>query len=348
MTIQELIDKFLTITNYDKNDNILAIIFYGSRVSGKERPTSDLDVLVIDKRENNYKKGFLLEGIRVDCHIYAVRDIFQIIDIKKENNNTFLEAILKTGLIVKDMDETIEMLKDYEENINISSKKKKEIPKFILEDIRDLYNNYQDKLYTNDFYYFNLLEKIRIAVNYLYGCSYLGTSKVYKIFSNFKDYQDRYLIKLPNKDFIDLYLKAITGSKEERDKILIILISYLHININEIESSNYYNKNIFYSEERIKEEMLVLHNKLLTTIDLLLINHPYGKMLYAIVLQSMYEYYYKIYHKINYELEELYQKGIKENKNDVMIEVIREVFTILSEDYEIDYDNYLIRLELVN
>ena len=344
MPLNELITKFLTITGYDKDDNILAIIFHGSRVTGNERPNSDLDVVVISQKSNNYKKGFLIDNIRVDCHIYSINDIYNIMHRKKDNNNTFLESILTTGLVVKNKDWTIEILKDYSSSLEPSIHHKA-IPDNILEDIKDLYTSFNN---SHEFYYYNLLEKIRIAFNYLYGCSYLGTAKVYEIFNHPEVYQNRYLIKLPNPEFITLYLKAITAKPAERPLYLQKLISILHLKISAIKPSTYYNHNVYYSKDRIKEDILTFHNKLLKTIDMLLINHPYSKMMYAILLQSMYEYYYKINYEVNPRIEELYNEGINEIDSNQMINIITEFFNILSQDYIIDYDNYLIRLELVN
>ena len=348
MSLQGLINKFLIITGYDKDKSVLAIIFHGSRVQGRERPNSDLDVIVISKKGNNYKKGFAIDGIRVDCHIYSINDIYDLADIKKESNNIFLECVLNKGLVVKDVDDTIAMIKNYIENMEVKKQGKRFIPRYVLEDIRDLYSNFINKKEDNEFYYYNLLEKIRIAFNYLYGCSYLGTSKVYEVFKRPAYFHDKYLIKLPNHNFIDLYLKAIEAKEEERIELIQKLISLLHIKLGDIETSNYYGRNIYYSKDRIDDDMLILHNKLLKTIDLLLIKHPYSKMMYAILLQSMYSYYYQIYYDINYQLEELYNRGINEKDNNERIEIIKDIFDILSKDYFIDYDNYLIRLELIN
>ena len=219
MSLQELIAKFLTITHYQEDKNVLAIIFHGSRVNGNARPNSDIDVVVISKQSNNYKKGFLLGDIRVDCHIYSINDVYDIAKIKKESNNTFLESILNTGLVIKDEEDTVAILKNYLENLNPPPNPKRKIPSNILEDIKDLYYNFKNDSSTSEYYYYNLLEKVRLAFNYLYGCSYLGTSKVYEIFSNPSYYQTKYLIKLPNLDFIGLYLKAITAPVTEQSSI---------------------------------------------------------------------------------------------------------------------------------
>ena len=66
MRLTELECKFRKVTGYDKVDDILAVVFYGSRVTKNNNATSDLDVLVISKKKGNFKKGFIIDGIKVE------------------------------------------------------------------------------------------------------------------------------------------------------------------------------------------------------------------------------------------------------------------------------------------
>ena len=69
-----------------------------------------------------------------------------------------------------------------------------------------------------DNYYFISVEKIRVFYHRLKGFSNLSQTKVYKLYTNehLREVQHK---KVPEQEFIDLYIKAIDNNTTKEEKV---------------------------------------------------------------------------------------------------------------------------------
>lgn len=99
MENNELIKRFLEETNYLDDNDILAIIVYGSRIVNN-RINSDLDVMIISsKNKNNYLMGRIIDGVKIDCHIYSSDAIYNCMYEKRSSGNRFFDSVLHNGIV---------------------------------------------------------------------------------------------------------------------------------------------------------------------------------------------------------------------------------------------------------
>lgn len=342
MSLEELLKKFLEKTEYDKNPQIKAIVAYGSRVRKTNKENSDLDILVITSQNKNYKSGMVIEGIKVDCNIYSVNDLFDIAYDKKLANNTYFESVLKSGKVLKD-NGILGELEDYLQEISNTKSRKKKLSLDAVNEIKDMYDNFTNT--KSSYWYYNLLEKLRMAYNYLKNCSYISMVKVYDIFSNRDFYQDAYSVSLPDESFVTLFLEAVNVDEYDTQlEIVHHILNLLGINVNrEIDFLD--DEESFFNDVDIKNELLVLYNKIEKVIELLDGNHPYATYTYNVLLRHLEVFYQRVYRRNNNEIDKAI-KSAKANNNADRIKVLKELFGIVDKDYRFDYDNYMLKLKL--
>ena len=208
--VKELINQ-LNITDY------IGILVYGSYVGLRSNKLSDLDVMIIMDNYNAQICGSLLiNGIRVEYFIQGLQKIYDL--IKNEINHNDLSHITKfvTCEILYDVDGRIDEFIKYVKilyNTEIKTSFNNE-DKFSIFSINNKIEDLETLINEENFYsvYYVTLEKIRILYSKINGIIDLPLTKIEKIYSddNFaKKYISSSIHKLPNKDFINLYLKCI-------------------------------------------------------------------------------------------------------------------------------------------
>ena len=265
MSYQYLTNKFLEKTGYIEDDNILAIVVYGSRVTRKYKDTSDLDIFIITSRKTSYKGMMIIDGIKIDYNIYAERKLFQKALEERENNNSYFSSILKTGQIIKNKNGILESLSIFLEKIEIPQDKKRLSHHFKTE-LQKLYEFFLTT--KEDFWYYNLLEKLRIAYSYLKNYSYISMIKVYDIFLNSEEYEKIYDLNLPDKNFMAIFLKGVLEKdNKSRLEIINLIINNLGLDLNGplITKDSF----SYLSSAKAQYELLILHNKILKAIEYL-------------------------------------------------------------------------------
>ncbi len=132
------IASFLEATGYDKNEKILAIVVYGSRVRDTHNKTSDLDFFVIMDDSFNYKQGLVIEDVKIDCSIYSVHQIFSIAYQKKLANNAYFTSVLESGIVLKNKGNILGEFHNYLNELADLGNSKKKMSSFMQSEIRDL------------------------------------------------------------------------------------------------------------------------------------------------------------------------------------------------------------------
>ncbi len=342
MSLDELIEKFLEKTGFLNDKKVQAIVVYGSRVRGNSKASSDLDVLVITDYRRNYKCGMKIENVTVDYNVFSIDDLFDIAYDKRLSNNAYFESILNSGKVIKN-NGILEELNAYLDELKMIKPRKKKLSLEVIAEIKELYDNFV--VTKSKYWYFNLLERLRMAYNYLYNCSYLSMVKVYNIFSNSDYYQDAYKIKLPDEKFISLFLEGVTTTDFDLQmNIINFIIVQLKIDIT--SDVDYVDDELdFVNDDDIKNELLIIYNKVEKIIELLRENHPYADYAYNVLLNHIDSFYQKVYRAHSLKIDEAIRNA-NNISNEYRIIVLKELFGIVDKDYHFDYDNYMLKLKL--
>lgn len=330
MENSELISRFLEETGYCYDDKTLLILAYGSRITHTNKDNSDLDVLIVSADSKNYKRAMLVDGIPIDITIvsldYLERDIYNSLI----TNSAYYRSIIKNGVVVMDRMNTFESMQYMLERK--VKKKKWYLDLNLIEEVE-----YHIRVFMNtgeNHHYFKALELLRRLHHINYHCSNIRFTKVYDLYTDKEKAKNQYLLKLPNDDYIDRYLKAL----EERDTVK--RLEYLREFYHEFDNSKFkeFEEKYYPSEDEIKKKLYYLNNAICRCEDMLLANHPYAKALYYILIDDIYSLMDIIHHgsieRIDYESEDI----------DVLINNLENLFAILNRGYSIDYDDIILKL----
>lgn len=341
--VKKLIKEFNSLTKYNDNENVLGIIFYGSRINGTNDNFSDLDVLLIIKGHNNYKIGYKVLGTKVDCQVYGIDTLYDEILEKKLMNNNYFYSIIKTGLITKNKDMIVEIITDYLESLKNTkiSKRRKKLNENIIAEMQEYYELFLNT--KKDYYYFNLLEMIRKSYHYLNDYSYLSLTKVYDIYQNRNKYKDIYCLKLPNEKFINYYLSAIL-EKDYSKRITILKRFFDLLNI-DLDNTIYYQETFMIDNNLNNQKtLLIFYNKISKLEQLFKNNHNYALLVYNVLLKEIKNYIEKS-NQHNKDESFTILKEIEKETNDLnKIKLLWKLLKNISIDNHFDYDNYVLKL----
>ena len=236
MNYRDALNKFIDDMNYLKNDEVEGIIFYGSFHTGTYNEFSDIDLMILydDDSDINQIKGFkTVNGLQVEYYERTVSKLFERANSDYMKCEDSLLSIVGYGEVIFDRNGKVKELRDY-----VLEKYQRPLPGYIkqealyeiaackksvlaCEELRVQNDPYFDN------YYFITVEKIRVFYHKLKGFSNLSQTKVYKLYTNehLREVQHK---KVPEKEFIDLFIKAIdnTTSKEEKIKRVTDFFKY--------------------------------------------------------------------------------------------------------------------------
>ena len=345
MELAKLEEKFREVTAYDTNEDILVVIFYGSRVTKSNKPTSDLDVLIVSNKKGNFKKGFLIDDIKIDCQVYGIDSIYDAIYEKKVMSNEYFRAVLQNGLVLKNENKTIELIERYMANVSKIKPKKRIIRSSSKKELITFYEEFLKS--QDDYSYFNLVEIIRKNYHYLKNFSYINNLKAAKIYSAKEAYENDYCLNLPQEDFIACYLKALQETGISKRMMLIKeLMGFLDISLEPdvFERKQDYFK--VYTANEMKMHLLTFYNKIASVDAGLKSDLSMAKVNYYLVLKEMADFGKILMwdDEIKKQYDELFAKARQENNIVDGILHLWEIFHLIENGYHFDYDNYMLRL----
>ena len=234
---------------YLENKHVLGIFFYGSFLTGYNNKNSDIDLHVIfdDSDPKHLIRGSKhIEGIRIEYFEKPLNDLYLSIDNDYQNQNNALLSIIGTSKIIFDKDGSLKELQEY-----ALYKFSNPLPILENEDAREyvsIINNRMEKLRKaaedDSPYFFHLyhltLEKIRKFYHRLNGLPEVQTSKVFRVYTDENYRKSFYKEKIPELEFVSLYLDAITDTSLDKKKKLdkvnqLFEYSKRNVNLNEEE-----------------------------------------------------------------------------------------------------------------
>lgn len=341
MDIELLREKFLEKTKYDVDKRILAILFYGSRVKGNNKDSSDLDVLLITEGSHDFKIGMEIDGIQVDCQSYGIQTLSDIMYEKKRCNNQYFASVFQHCMIVKNENMTVEFALDIFHEYQDMKRKKFSLSGKMLDSLQEYYLRFKET--EEDYFYYNLLEFIRKSYHVLFGCSYVSVLKVWDVYQQKEKYEKEDCLKLPVSSFIYLYIESL-GAKEsvERWECLKKLFSFLSLDSSflsrKVESCS-----SFLSEDEIRSRLLVFANKVEKVVSLLNEQSLYGDAAYFILLREIREFHDAVYGEEK-DFYSLFLEGTSCSDFSTRMSFLFQLFSLVEKDYHFDYKNYVLKL----
>lgn len=227
-----LIDDFLNFKKFKENNNYVGTIFYGSYSNNLQNINSDIDLIIVfDKLDKQTKCYELYKGIVFEYYERSLDSLYERIEHDIRNYNDSSLSIIGYGKIIGG-DKYLKKLQQYTRN-----KFKKDWPRLMTNaELRyrlvNLHKNqnYLKRLYDDNDPYFNIfyaivLDKIRLFYHETKGFSKIGTSKVFKIYSN-KVIAKKQKRILPDDSFIDLFKRCVLTSDKEEKMVVIMNLYY--------------------------------------------------------------------------------------------------------------------------
>lgn len=212
------------LKEYEDNDDVIGAILCGSYATGNQNEYSDIDVQLVLKDTCDYSIHGVTESnsYLIEYFINPVYKIKEYMELNYKKNKQMTQNMFAYGKIIYDLDGSVKELQDLAlEYIdrpfkNISSSKL-DINNY---HVWDLLNELkvslkEERLDFNKIYYMLLNDIYDIYAEYL-GVQKLPKTKIYKILTD-EDYRKKYhVFKLPEDEFINLYLKCYNLDKPDR------------------------------------------------------------------------------------------------------------------------------------
>ncbi len=336
--IDKIVKEFLSSLPPFIRNNIISVIIYGSRILKNNRPDSDLDILIIIDGNNNYRIGKKIDSVRCDATIYTFNDIYDIIEAKKNTSNQYFHSVLDHGYIYEDKMYLIPTLKDYLATTE-SHRKARKVNNSDLFELKYLYEEF---LTTNaDFYYYNLLEKIRTIYHYKNRYSYLSLTKVIKTYEESAFYTQNYHLHLPSSNFRNLFLEAVYSKCSERIPKIKSLLKFLNLPPF-LQTEPSYNNIRYYNQEEIKYYLLIIFNRLNELKRLC--NTPHFPYIFNVTQKQLYAFCQSI-NLIDETIENLFASITNAPNNFGELKILYQILTHINANYHFDYDDYMIKLK---
>lgn len=337
--VDKIIDKFISEVKEKTHNKVIAVLVYGSRVLNTAREDSDLDILVICDGNRNYRLGSIIDGIKIDCTMYGIDNIYDVMDEKRKLNNNYFYSILEYGRVVVDETGVIDVMKSYLEEIEDMKLPKRKVSPKILSELRELYTSYNSE--KDDYSYFNLLEKIRTIYHYKNHLSFLSLVKVLKVYEHTEKYKSSYHLNLPKDSFIKLFLEAIQCNDDNlRIEYTKKLMGYINVSC---ESYSYYDDGTYISIDEIKYKLLIFYNRLSELQKIVMESDSSFDYIYYVTLNQLIELARILNCQgIAYNEEIEYSRECK-NKYEMMNH-LWNLFMKVGNDYHFDYKKYMIKL----
>lgn len=212
------------IVNYVNNlcnslniNDYIGIIVYGSYVGERNNTLSDLDVMIIKSNYDTQDCGSLMiDGVRVEYFIQDIKRLYELIKKEVENNDLSHLTKFATCEILFDSNGEIKNFIDCAKTLynTTISPSFSDDDKFSIFSINNRVEDLEALINDDSFYavYYMTLERIRTLYAKINGVIDLPLMKIEKIYKD-SEFAKKYISspvhKLPDKEFIERYLKCL-------------------------------------------------------------------------------------------------------------------------------------------
>ncbi len=211
------------LKQYEEDDDIVGAILYGSYASNRQTEDSDIDVYLILRNGANYQ-----ERGNVDSNSYLIeyfikpsRIIKDQMEEKFRENKLTLARIFSYGKIIYDLDGSVKELQDLaldyiDRPLNNIKAERLDMNNYHLWDhLDELKVCLKENNPEFNIIYYSLLGEVYDAYSEYLSIPKLPKTKVYKILTD-EDFRRKYhVFKLPENEFIKLYIKCFELQKPD-------------------------------------------------------------------------------------------------------------------------------------
>lgn len=209
------------LKKYEEDDDVIGAILCGSYATGNYNESSDIDVYLVLKDDCNYsKKGNTdSSSYLIEYFMNTKTGILDLMENEFSNNKHSTSMMFAYGKIIYDLNGAVKYLQDK-----------------ALEYIDTSFNEItSDKLDNNNYHLWNYLDELKVTLkennpefNLIYysllgdvydmyteflGLSKLPKTKIYKILTDEEYRRNYHIFKLPDNEFIKLYIKCFELDK---------------------------------------------------------------------------------------------------------------------------------------
>ena len=225
----------LFLEEYEDNDDVIGALLCGSYASGNETNNSDIDVHLILKDSVDYRQRGVKEvnGFLIEYFMNPIRILKKEIEEENIDGGNCTTTMFAYGKIIYDLEGKVKELQDFATDYFDKPLKDKSINQIKMNNyhIWDLLDELKTALdeKSNNFelIYYNLLSKIYNCYAEYLNIPKLAISKTYKILSNEEFRKKYHVYKLPEKEFIKLYLDCFEKMiKEDMFNNISKLVEY--------------------------------------------------------------------------------------------------------------------------
>lgn len=337
--VYDLVEQFIDTFDLRKNRRILAFILYGSYVENENSDISDIDILMVLNGDSSYRIAKMFDGYHLDIHALSLKKVEDHVVYERANGNQYIESSLRRGRVLINHENTIEYLKSIltvhprylKRTVNLTS------ASLAVESAEDFLDSDND-----DYKYYVALESLRRVIHVKLNVSTIPELKVYKLYTNEVIAKDQYLIKLPNQQFIELYLSAIQlkDFALRRDAIIKMLSYLIGMNIRD----NAYIQDDLVDDNRMKHILISLNHLVITLEDNIIKHTPYEDALYFLTLDKLHNTMEAQGKSVPDEFNKVFDEALKLRHEDERIKYVEDLFHMVNKKYSLDYDDFVLML----
>lgn len=211
------------LKKYEEDDDVIGAVLCGSYATGNQNEYSDIDVHLILKNSVNYTErgnvdsnSYLIE--------YSMNPVWKYKEYMTENYNKNILTtanMLAYGKIIYDLDGSVKELQDLaldyiDRPLNNIKAETLDMNNYHLWDnLDELKVCLKENNPEFNLIYYNLLEQVYDAYSEYLSIPRLPKTKIYKILTD-EDFRRKYhVFKLPENEFIKLYIKCFELQKPD-------------------------------------------------------------------------------------------------------------------------------------
>ena len=209
------------LKKYEKDEMVVGAVLYDSYALGIQNEYSNIKVYLVLKDSANYKeKGFF------DSNSYLIEYIIKPLSkikdtIKNEFDNGYLTTakIFAYGKVIYDLDDSVKELSnkalDYiDSNLKVISSDKVNYNNYhIWNYLNELKSNLKENSMQFNLTYYKLLDMVFNSYLEYLGVPKLKEDEIYKVLTDYEYRRKCHIYKLPEEEFIKLYLNCLEIDK---------------------------------------------------------------------------------------------------------------------------------------
>lgn len=204
------------LKKYEEDDDVIGAVLCGSYASGNYNEKSDIDVYLVLKDTVNYQERGNIDSnsYLIEYFMNPVWKIKEYMEKEIKDNKLSTITMFGYGKIIYDVEDKVKELQDLaltyiDKSLNNITSKELDMNNYHLWDYLDELKLALDEN-RNDFntIYYELLSDVYNAYSKYLSIPIYPKTKVYKILTDEEFRKKYHVFKLPEKDFIKLYLNC--------------------------------------------------------------------------------------------------------------------------------------------